>query len=303
MKGLLLTGDQSGFEKEMEYVIGMFKKLGYDVDVANIYDINVIVEDDFTGKISIGDELVDVPDFVIVSAVRERETYQIKAVLRMFESLGVVCINTIEAIEKTGDKLYSFQIAKKEVPEVKIPKTMYVNKNTSIDKIASEIGFPLVLKIMYGFQGKGVSLINTKEELENVLDIIFASEFGDEIIAQEAILSSVGKDIRVVVGAGEVIHAFMRTNENDFKSNIHQGGALKTFTPPQSLIKIAIKLADVFDLKLGSIDFLVGEDDDEFYLCELNSVPGISYLFEAEEEGNEELIERFASIPKKILQL
>lgn len=303
MKGLLLTGDQSGFEKEMEYVIGMFKKLGYDVDVANIYDINVIVEDDFSGKISIADEIIDVPDFVIVSAVRERETYQIKAVLRMFESLGVVCINSIEAIEKTGDKLYSFQIAKKSVPEVKIPKTMYVNKNTPIDKIASEIGFPLVLKIMYGFQGKGVSLINSKEELENVLDIIFASDFGDEIIAQQAILSSVGKDIRVVVGAAEVIHAFMRTNENDFKSNIHQGGLLKTFEPPQSLINIAIKLADVFDLKLGSIDFLVGENEDEFYLCELNSVPGISYLFEAEEKGNEELIERFASIPKKILQL
>ena len=303
MKGLLLTGDQSGFEKEMEYVIGMFKKLGYDVDVANIYDINVIVEDDFSGKISIADEIIDVPDFVIVSAVRERETYQIKAVLRMFESLGVVCINSIEAIEKTGDKLYSFQRAKKSVPEVKIPKTMYVNKNTPIDKIASEIGFPLVLKIMYGFQGKGVSLINSKEELENVLDIIFASDFGDEIIAQQAILSSVGKDIRVVVGAAEVIHAFMRTNENDFKSNIHQGGLLKTFEPPQSLINIAIKLADVFDLKLGSIDFLVGENEDEFYLCELNSVPGISYLFEAEEKGNEELIERFASIPKKILQL
>lgn len=302
MKGFLLLGDQSGFEKEMTYVQDLFKKLNFDVDAVNIYDIDVIVSNDYEGKILVKGELVDCPEFVVVGSVRERETYQIKAVLRMFESLGVKCVNTMDAVEKTGDKLYSFQLAKKYVPEVKIPKTIYVNPNTSINTIEQEIGFPLVLKIMYGFQGKGVSLIESKEQLENILNIVFASEFGDEIIAQEAIMSSAGKDIRVVVGAGEAIHSFIRHNEGEFKSNIHQGGFIEKFEAPQKLIDISIKLAEAFDLKLGSIDYLIGENDDEFYLCELNSVPGISYVFEAQDEGNEELVKKFASVPIKILK-
>lgn len=302
MRGFLLVGDQSGFEKEMTYVQGMFKNLGYDLEAVNIYDIDVIVSNENNGKIRVNGKLVDCPEFAIVAAARERETYHIKAVLRMFETMGVTLINTMDAIEKTGDKLYSFQLAKQHVPEVKIPKTMYITANTSLETIKEEIGFPLVLKIMYGFQGKGVSLIKTEDQLKDILNIVFASEFGDEIIAQEAIMSSAGRDIRVVVGAGEVVHTFMRHNEGEFKSNIHQGGSLEEFQAPQALIDASIKLAEAFDLKLGSIDYLIGENEDEFYLCELNSVPGISYIFEAEDKGNDELLAKFLSFPSKILK-
>lgn len=297
MRGFLLVGDQSGFEKEMDYGKKLFESMGFEVDEVNLYDINVIVSNDDNGKISLNGEMVDCPDFVMVSSVKERETYQFKAVMRMFESMGVNCINPLEAIEKTADKLHSFQLANEYVPELKIPKTMLIGEKTSVDDIEKQIGFPLVLKIMEGLQGKGVSLIKTKEELDDLLNIITASKFENELIAQEAIMSSKGRDIRVVVGGGEVIHSFVRSNENDFKSNIHQGGSIEEFKAPQSLIDISIKLADAFNLKLGSIDFLFGEKDDEFYLCEINSTPGISYVL----QGDEKTISKFLSIQKKII--
>lgn len=299
--GFLIVGDYSLYEKEMNFISNMFSQLNVSVELVNFNDITVLAYEDFNGKITVNGEKKDCPNFVIVSAVDERDQYQFKAVLRMFETLGVKCINNLDSIEKTGDKIYSFQYAKQMVPEVKIPKTMLISKNTSIDEIEEEISFPLVLKIMNGNQGRGVVLINSKDELKDILNVVTASQFDEELLVQEAVMSSKGKDIRVVIGGGEFIHAFVRSNDNDFKSNLHQGGSIETFDAPKSLIDTSIKLTEVFGLELGSIDYLFGENEDEFYLCELNSVPGISYLFDAKEKGNVNLIKKFMKIILNIL--
>ena len=138
-------------------------------------------------------------------------------------------------------------------------------------------------------------------ELKNILSVVKAAPFGDQILVQKAVTSSKGRDLRVVVAAGELVCAFVRHNDKDFKSNLHQGGYIEPYQPPQELIDQSIRLADAFGLKTGSIDYLFGEEEGEFYLCEVNSVPGISYVFKAQKEGDEELVRRFFSMPKKIL--
>ena len=118
---------------------------------------------------------------------------------------------------------------------------------------------------------------------------------------RKAVTSSKGRDLRVVVAAGELVCAFVRHNDKDFKSNLHQGGYIESFDPPAELVEQSIALADAFGLKMGSIDYLFGEREGEFLLCEVNSVPGISYVFKAQSEGDDELVRRFFSMPKKIL--
>jgi gamma-F420-2:alpha-L-glutamate ligase len=299
-RGFLLAGDYSAYEKEMQMSKQLFAKLGIEIDIVDFNDINVIASDNPEGKVFIRGKEVDYPDFVMVVTVDERDDYKFRAVLRMFETLGINCINTVDAIEKAGDKIYSFQIANQFVPEIKMPKTILISPDVPMEMIEEQVGFPLVLKIMDGNQGRGVGLIQTKEQLENILNIVTASEFGQELMVQEAILSSAGRDIRLVVAGGEVIHSFVRRNDDDFKSNLHQGGSLETFEAPQSLIDSSIKLADAFGLKLGSIDYLFGENEDEFYLCEVNSVPGISYIFDAQSKGDDQLIQKVLAAISRI---
>ena len=301
MKGIMITGDYSQFMREFEMAKTLFSSQGLDVDFVDYNDIEVTAMDTFDGRVRIRGEMVECPDFVFIMTTEERETYQLKAVLRMFETLGVVCVNTYDAVEKAGDKLYSFQIAKQAVPGIRIPDTMLVGPNTSLDSIAERIGFPLVMKIMHGYQGRGVCLVESMGELKSILDMVMAAPFGDQIIVQRAIQSSKGRDLRVVVGAGELVYAFVRHNDGDFKSNLHQGGYIEPYQPPQELVEQSIRLADAFGLKTGSIDYLFGENEGEFYLCEVNSVPGISYVFKAQKEGDDELVRRFFSMPKKIL--
>ncbi len=301
MRGMMITGDYSQFMKEFEMVNTLFSSQGLEMDFVDYDDIEVVALDRFDGRIHVKGEEVDCPDFVFVMTTEERETYQLKAVLRMFETLGVPCVNTYDAIEKAGDKLYSFQIAKRAVPGISIPDTMLVGDNTTVSDIADRIGFPLVMKIMHGYQGRGVCLIEDESELKNILSVVKAAPFGDQILVQKAVTSSKGRDLRVVVAAGELVCAFVRHNDKDFKSNLHQGGYIESFDPPAELVEQSIALADAFGLKMGSIDYLFGEKEGEFLLCEVNSVPGISYVFKAQSEGDDELVRRFFSMPKKIL--
>lgn len=301
MRGMMITGDYSQFMKEFEMVNTLFSSQGLEMDFVDYDDIEVVALDRFDGRIHVKGEEVDCPDFVFVMTTEERETYQLKAVLRMFETLGVPCVNTYDAIEKAGDKLYSFQIAKRAVPGISIPDTMLVGDNTTVSDIADRIGFPLVMKIMHGYQGRGVCLIEDESELKNILSVVKAAPFGDQILVQKAVTSSKGRDLRVVVAAGELVCAFVRHNDKDFKSNLHQGGYIESFDPPAELVEQSIALADAFGLKIGSIDYLFGEKEGEFLLCEVNSVPGISYVFKAQSEGDDELVRRFFSMPKKIL--
>ena len=301
MRGMMITGDYSQFMKEFEMVNTLFSSQGLEMDFVDYDDIEVVALDRFDGRIHVKGEEVDCPDFVFVMTTEERETYQLKAVLRMFETLGVPCVNTYDAIEKAGDKLYSFQIAKRAVPGISIPDTMLVGDNTTVSDIADRIGFPLVMKIMHGYQGRGVCLIEDESELKNILSVVKAAPFGDQILVQKAVTSSRGRDLRVVVAAGELVCAFVRHNDKDFKSNLHQGGYIESFDPPAELVEQSIALADAFGLKIGSIDYLFGEKEGEFLLCEVNSVPGISYVFKAQSEGDDELVRRFFSMPKKIL--
>ena len=122
MKGIMITGDYSQFMREFEMAKTLFSSQGLDVDFVDYNDIEVTAMDTFDGRVRIRGEMVECPDFVFIMTTEERETYQLKAVLRMFETLGVVCVNTYDAVEKAGDKLYSFQIAKQAVPGIRIPE-------------------------------------------------------------------------------------------------------------------------------------------------------------------------------------
>ncbi|MFZ2756280.1 MAG: hypothetical protein WAY93_05385 [Atopobiaceae bacterium] len=299
--GFILVGSTEGVEKELGSTKQLLESLGVQISVVNYHDVAVLAADDAGGVCYVKGERRSLPDFVLVVALGERDDYDFRATLRMFETRGVVVVNTADAVDKAGDKLYSFLFAKQAVPEIKIPKTLLVTSTTTPDDVERLIGLPVVLKVMNGVQGKGVELVRTKDELRAMLSMLTAAPFGDHIIAQQAIMSSAGKDIRVVVAGGEVLHSFVRSNDGEFKSNLHQGGHIETFEPPADLVDMSIRLADALGLKLGSIDYLFGENEGEFWLCEVNSTPGIAYLFAAQETGDTALLKKFMAMPGRLL--
>ncbi len=299
MRGLMIINGSANklkwFDEIMESYFGGEKTT--DFDVALYTDISVRCGNEDDGFIYIKGEKVPLPTFAMPLGSGDETSYpyQLKAILRMLKSRGVICINPYDAIEKTMDKIYSLQAAKEAVPEVLIPKTMLITDSTSIDEIEEYIGYPAVVKVVHGSKGNGVTLVNDRKALENLLDIMLSVPIGDQIIAQQAIMSSKGKDLRIMLKAGKYMHSFVRCNEGSFKSNLHQGGYLTEIEVPQSLIEISEKIAEAFNMELGSVDYLFGENPNEFYLCEINSSPGHAFS----EDGGKMFLEAVMEILAK----
>lgn len=255
-----------------------------DIDIVFFEDVVVTAEtgEDDTVLMTDGSRRRR-PDFAFVRAfgLSQQERYHLLAVLRMLEGKGTLCINGAMCKETTVDKLLSYQVAKAVAPEVLLPRTMLVTPGVSARTIVDYIGLPVVIKVLRGEGGRGVTMVDSERALDSLLEVVSAAPFGDQIIAQQPIMTSKGRDLRVMVSGGRAVGALMRVNDSGFKSNVHMGGHVERFDTPQAVLDTATRIAGAVGLQFGSVDFLFG-DEGEFYLLEINSSVGlVTEVFES----------------------
>jgi RimK family alpha-L-glutamate ligase len=295
MKGWLLRNPGKMDDPSIVKIMKVVEANKIDLTVVDPLKIHVICDHDFDGKIYVGDEILDVPDYAVAAFFTEKN-YHTGSVLRMLESVGVLCINSYDCIKNVDDKLLTFQKVAESIEEVNFPKTLLVTDETSAEFVSGQFDYPLVMKVMHGSKGKGVVLVKTEKELDNLISMSTASEIGDEIIIQECIAASSGRDLRVVLCNGKFASAFVRQNEKSFRSNIAKGGKIVQYTPPTAVIEAAEKVAACLKINMGSVDFLFGENDT-FYLCEANAMPGIAFDLQ---DMFKDLIQQVASRPEPL---
>ncbi|MBU4541054.1 MAG: RimK family alpha-L-glutamate ligase [Firmicutes bacterium] len=279
MLGWLLVNHETLAEPSIQTIIALINKMGVNIRTVDVSEVQVICEPGDSQHCFIAGEAVAVPDFSL-SAFFGGNNYHSKAVVKMLEALNVLCVNSSESLNNTADKLLTFQKLGAAEQGFLFPKTVLMTPKTKPSFIASELGLPCVVKVMHGSKGKGVVLIKTEKELENILDLYAAMNFDDHILIQECIAASKGRDMRIMLSGGKFSTAYIRDNGDNFKSNLSQGGELQFITPPAEVIAIAEDAAAVLDIYFGSIDFLFGENDS-YYICEANSMTGLTYSKDA----------------------
>lgn len=275
MKGWLLRNPGKMDDPSIVKIMKVVEANKIDLEVVDPLKIHVVCDRNFDGKIYVGDEEKDVPDYVIAAFFTEKN-YHTGSVLRMLESVGVLCINSYDCIKSVDDKLLTFQKVAESVEKVLFPKTLLVTEETEASFVSRIFSYPVVMKVMHGSKGKGVVLVHDEKELENLISMSVASKPEDEIIIQECIAASQGRDLRIVLSNGKFASALIRQNDKSFRSNVAKGGKITPFDPPESVVVAAEKVAEVLKINMGSVDFLFGENDT-YYLCEANAMPGIAF--------------------------
>jgi len=275
MLGWLLLNKKTAEEPSIQMIVKLIDKMKYNIKVVDVSEVQVLCEPGKSGSCFIQGDKSDTPGYAL-SAFFGGNNYHSKAVVKMLESLGVFCVNSSESLNNTADKLLTFQKLVAHSEDILFPKTVLMTPNTKASFIGEIIGFPCVVKVMHGSKGKGVILIKTQEELENILDINAAVTYDDNILIQECIQASKGRDLRIMLSGRKFSTAYIRDNGDNFKSNLSQGGDFQFITPPQKVIDIAEKAAEILDIYFGSVDFLMGENDT-YYICEANSMTGLTY--------------------------
>lgn len=239
----------------------------YGLKVVLVGDVEIVISNNIDGTIRVAGVDMPLPDFVL-NAAFQKDLYKPTTLIHQLETLGVLCINNSRSIGISRDKIYTSQIlAAQGIP---VATTLYCNKNSiDYDFVESMFSYPVVVKIVDGTQGKGVHLAEDRAAIEAV----FESENVNDVIIQEYISASFGRDIRVATFRGKVVRAVLRESAGiDFRSNVSLGGHATIIEPNEKIISLAQKIYDVTKIDLCGVDLLLNGDD--YIVCELNSMPG-----------------------------
>jgi ribosomal protein S6--L-glutamate ligase len=193
------------------------------------------------------------------------------AVLAGFERHGVPSLNSQLAIARSRDKLRALQ--QLSAHDVGIPRTVMARDPAAIRAAVDAVGgTPVIIKLLQGTQGVGVMIAESAESVESTLDTLWG--LGQNIILQEFVAESRGRDLRALVVGGELVGAMRRTaKEGEFRSNLHRGGAGARVELDVEHAKAAVAAAKIIGLDVAGVDMLESKDGPR--VIEVNSSPGL----------------------------
>ncbi len=211
---------------------------------------------------------------VIIPRIASSYTRYGSAIVRQFEMRGVFSTTSSIALVRSRDKLRSLQLLARA--GVGIPKTVFSRGLTSdVEELIENIGgTPVIIKLARGTHGNGVVLAETKKAAKSVLQAFYVmDEDGTNILLQEFIEESAGTDIRVFIVGGQVVASMKRQSlDDDFRSNLHQGGSGRSIKLTDEERKTAQRAARAMGLSICGVDMMRSNRGP--LVLEVNASPG-----------------------------
>jgi len=220
------------------------------------------------------------PDGVIVRGIAPGTLEQITLrmdILHTLAELNVPVLNTAKAIEHTVDKARTS--LRLHLAGINTPKTWACENNSKARSIAEKQftqGHTLVLKPLFGCQGKGIEKITTLAEFEQQTPV------GDAFYLQQYIepfIPNQWQDWRLMVIDGQVIAAMSRHSKH-WITNFAQGADCLATTINDDMTALAINATRAVDAAYAGVDIIRTQDGD-YTVLEVNSVPAWKGLHQA----------------------
>ena len=192
------------------------------------------------------------------------------SIVRQFEMQNVFTTTSSIAIVRARDKLRSMQLLAKS--GVGIPKTVFARETADYEGVLEQVGgAPVIIKVARGTHGTGVVLAETRKAALAVMQAFNVE--GVNFLVQEYIAESKGSDIRAFVVNGKVVASMVRKSmDDDFRSNLHQGGEGSIVKLTDIERRTAQKAARSMGLSIAGVDLL--RSDRGPLVLEVNASPG-----------------------------
>lgn len=244
------------------------KARGHRVRVVDYSKCYITVERDRPVVRYRGKELKDIN--AVIPRIAANLTSYGSTITRQFEMQNVPSTTSSIAIVRARDKLRSMQLLAKA--GVGIPKTVVVRETADFDDVLEQVGgAPVIIKVARGTHGNGVVLAETRKAALAVMQAFYVE--GVNFLVQEFIAESAGVDIRVMVVNGKVVASMLRQSlDDDFRSNLHQGGegiAVKLTAEERNT---ALKAAKAIGLSIAGVDMMRSNRGP--MVLEVNASPG-----------------------------
>ncbi|MCA8959659.1 MAG: 30S ribosomal protein S6--L-glutamate ligase [Planctomycetes bacterium] len=207
----------------------------------------------------------------IIPRIGSSITYFGVAVVCQLEQMGLFCANSSSGIMNSRDKLRSLQILSRH--SIGIPRTVFVRDRSDVEAAIERVGgAPVVIKLLEGTQGIGVVLAESSQVAQAMVEALQVTR--RNVLVQEFIAESRGRDVRAFVVGDRVVAAMRRVAEGDeFRSNVHRGGRVESVQLDDNYVETAVRATQLLGLQVAGVDLL--ESNEGPLVMEVNSSPGL----------------------------
>ena len=216
------------------------------------------------------------PDAVLVRSMSGGTFQAVTLRLGILHALrenGVLVWNDARAIERCVDKsMTSFLLARAGIPT---PPAWAIESHAAAQAIVRRESAqgPLVLKPLFGSQGRGLKLIRAADELPPV-DAVAGVYYLQRYVGTEG--SDGFRDFRLLVSRGRVVAAMAR-HAAGWVTNVKQGGRPLPVVPDKDMNNLAVRATEAVAAAFAGVDILRDPDGHPTVL-EVNSMPAWSGL-------------------------
>lgn len=218
----------------------------------------------------------ELPDAVLVRGIAGGTFEQVTkrlGVLHALRELGVPVYNDARAIERSVDKSMTSLLL--HAAGIATPATWAMESPAQAQRLVmreSAAGRALVLKPLFGSQGKGLQLVGCVDGVHVPLPELKGA-YGSLAYLQRFIapIASPGFDWRVLVVGGRAVTAMKRVSTH-WVHNVKQGARCEpcALTPP--LAEIAEAAARTLQMDYAGVDILPDGTPDQLRVLEVNGV-------------------------------
>lgn len=177
-------------------------------------------------------------------------------IMRFLDHLGVRKPYSSETVLIAHNKFLTLeQLAKNNIP---IPETYLTSSKESANKVIEKLKLPIVIKVLSGFGGEGVLMIDSKDAFKSIVETMKVLK--QEILI-EKFVESPGEDIRGILAGDEIIASYKRiAPPGEKKANIHLGGKAISFKLTPEMEELVFRSGEAIKSKLCAVDMIQGKD-------------------------------------------
>jgi len=258
----ILGWDYEEFESVNLYETA--QKIGYETDLFTLSDITYSSD-----GLKVKGGNIESFDVIISRAQIRPDRYaEDLEIYTSLEVAGVPVIDGASNFYASESKLLTMQRLKKE--GLPVVDTHQCRSIEEVEQYFERYG-EIVVKPSYGFAGIGVEKVSNNFSTQKV-DIEKLLKKYESVLVQPFVPHPDG-DVRVTVVGDDVLFSIRRIpNEKTWKANVSLGADIEINTPSEQEKEIGVKAAKVMGISISGVDLL--QHGDEYYVLEVNSVPG-----------------------------
>lgn len=215
----------------------------------------------------------DLPDAVLVRGIAGGSFEQVTkrlGVLHALRELGVPVYNDARAIERSVDKsMTSLLLRAAGIPTPPTWATESLAQARRIVMREAAAGHALVLKPLFGSQGKGLALVGTVDGVHHPLPEL-SGPYGHLAYLQRFVPGT-AFDWRVLVVGGRAVTAMRRVSQH-WVHNVAQGARCEPAALTPALAGLAEAAAAALGMDYAGIDLVPAEGREPIQVLEVNGV-------------------------------